>query len=128
MNGHDRGLRLEPVDLERRLEAALRARADSVGLSDLRPADPPSGALPARVTVRRAALALLALAAVVIGVVLMAQREEHTPIRPQTPPAITHSPSPTPPSPQPSAVATTHATASTAPTPTTVAGAGAGGG
>ncbi|MFI6936160.1 hypothetical protein [Streptomyces sp. NPDC050287] len=126
MNGQDSGLRLEPVELERRLEAALRARADSVGLSDLRPADPPSGALPARVTVRRAALALLALAAVVIGVVLMTHREEHPPIRPQTPPAITRSTSPAPPSPQPSAVATTFATTSPAPTPTAVPGADGG--
>ncbi|MEV2215109.1 hypothetical protein AB0H86_27365 [Streptomyces sp. NPDC050997] len=106
MNGHDPGPGPESVEL--RLEAALRARADSVGLADLRPAHPPSGPSVARVTPARAALALLALAAVAVCVLLLAQREADTPIRPAGPPTVTpsptqtRSPSPTVYSPEPS--------------------------
>jgi hypothetical protein len=111
MNGHDPGPDLESVEL--RLESALRARADSVGLADLRPAHPPSGPPVARITPARAALALLALAAVAVCVLLLAQREANTPIRPAGPPTVapspapTRSPSPTVYSPEPSRVSTT---------------------
>ncbi|MFI6278735.1 hypothetical protein [Streptomyces sp. NPDC050988] len=101
---HDHGSGPPPDPLEQRLGDALRARADSVGLSDLRPAAPPSGSARFRplvsVPVRRAVL-LLVLAAVVVGVLFASahwERPEQAPpanaptARPTTPGVVTASP------------------------------------
>ncbi|MFD9330950.1 hypothetical protein [Streptomyces sp. NPDC060065] len=93
----DPGSGLHPDPLEQRLRDALRARTDSVGLSDLRPAAPPSAharfRLPATRPVRRTVLALLVVAAAVIGVLLVAaHRERETPVRPANVPSVSPTP------------------------------------
>ncbi|MEU5537320.1 hypothetical protein [Streptomyces sp. NPDC020362] len=90
-----------PTGVEERLRAALAARAQSVGPADLRPLRPPTAALrPRRVTVRRVAVGLLALAAVAALVFFTVH---DGPARPAEP---AHSPGPTigTPSPVPSPV------------------------
>ena len=77
----------EPI--ERLLVAALRARADAVTQDDLRPARPPSMAHRCRapVPVRRAAVALLGLAAAVAAVLfVVAERDPAAPPADSPPP------------------------------------------
>ena len=90
--------------LEQRLHDALRARADSVALSDLRPAAPPTrharfrlaAVRPVVRPVRRSALVLLMLAAVVAGLLFVAARwERETPVRPANVPSVSPTPDPT---------------------------------
>ncbi|MEU9955773.1 hypothetical protein [Streptomyces sp. NPDC050982] len=96
----DPGPGLHPDPLEQRLQDALRARADSVDLSVLRPAEPPSRharfRLPAVRPVHRSVLALLVLAAVVAGLLLVAARwERETPVRPANVPSVSPTLDPT---------------------------------
>ncbi|WP_329264135.1 hypothetical protein OG223_49900 [Streptomyces sp. NBC_01478] len=92
---------LPPDPLEQRLRDALRARADSVHLHALRPAAPPTGRarlfrLSAVVPVRRTALALLVVAAAVIGVLFVAIHEvRETPVRPANRPSMSPTPNAT---------------------------------
>ncbi|MEU9874915.1 hypothetical protein [Streptomyces phaeochromogenes] len=93
----DPGPGLHPDPLEQRLHDALRARAGSVGLPDLRPAAPPTRharfRLPAVRPVRRSVLALLMLAAVVAGLLFVAARwERETPVRPANVPSVSPTP------------------------------------
>ncbi|WP_043662737.1 hypothetical protein [Streptomyces xylophagus] len=85
-----------PDHLEQRLRDALRARADSVDLPALRPAVPPTGQvrfrLPVVHPVRRTALALLVLAAAVIGVLFVAHQGREAPVRPANIPSVSPSP------------------------------------
>ncbi|MEW2291314.1 hypothetical protein ABZ719_01205 [Streptomyces sp. NPDC006743] len=86
----------DPV--EERLRAALDARARLVGPGQLRPAAPPAarGAV-AWSRVRRGAPALVALVAVVAGVVLwLGQRHQDAPAAPATTPSVTGPPAPSP--------------------------------
>ncbi|TQK50727.1 hypothetical protein FBY35_1072 [Streptomyces sp. SLBN-118] len=89
--------------LERRLRAALQARANAVDLHDLRPASPPLGSAAVRGLVRRAFLALFGLAAAAACVLLlMRQQETPTPVKPSQTPSVSHLPNPTsPPAPAP---------------------------
>jgi len=103
---HDPGSGLSPDPLEQRLSDALRVRTDSVGLSDLRPADPPSRHARFRLAVSRPvrrAVLLLVLAAVVVGVLFVSAHWERptqappanaptAPPTPTTPGAVTASP------------------------------------
>ncbi|MEV6174842.1 hypothetical protein AB0L99_42365 [Streptomyces sp. NPDC051954] len=92
----DPGSGLPPDPLEQRLRDALRARTDSVELSDLRPAVPPARQVRFRLSVSRPVrrtVALLALAAVVAAVLLVSARWER---QSPTIPADTPSVSPTP--------------------------------
>ncbi|GHH45193.1 hypothetical protein [Streptomyces umbrinus] len=103
---YDPGSGLPPDPVEQRLRDALRARTDSVGLSDLRPAAPPSGRARFRLAVSRPvrrAVLLLVLAAVVVGVLFASARWEgprqappangpSAPPTPTTPGAVTASP------------------------------------
>ncbi|MFG2346199.1 hypothetical protein [Streptomyces phaeochromogenes] len=97
----DPGPGLHPDPLEQRLHDALRARADSVDLPDLRPAAPPtrharfrlSAVRPVTRPVRRSVLALLMLAAVVAGLLFVAARwEQETPVRPANVPSVSPTP------------------------------------
>ncbi|MGW2283919.1 hypothetical protein [Streptomyces phaeochromogenes] len=100
---------LHPDPLEQRLHDALRARADSVDLPGLRPADPPTRHARFRLSVvrpavrpvrrpvvrpvRRSVLALLMLAAVVAGLLFVAARwERETPVRPANVPSVSPTP------------------------------------
>lgn len=88
---------LPPDHLELRLRAALRARADSVDLPALRPAVPPTGQarfrLPVVHPVRRTALALLVVAAAVIGVLFVAAHQgREAPVRPANIPSVSPTP------------------------------------
>ncbi|MEU9876520.1 hypothetical protein [Streptomyces phaeochromogenes] len=96
----DHGSGLPPDPLEQRLSDALQARTDSVDLSDLRPAAPPSRharlRLPVSRPVRRTVLVLV-LAAVVVGVLFMsAQWERRTPVPPANVPSAPPTPTPVP--------------------------------
>jgi len=97
----DLGSGLPPDPLEERLRIALRSRADSVDLHALRPATPPTSRprlfrLPALHPVRRTALALLVVAAAVIGVLFVAVHEvRETPVRPANRPSVSPSPNAT---------------------------------
>ncbi|MCX5605189.1 hypothetical protein OOK29_44420 [Streptomyces phaeochromogenes] len=99
---------LHPDPLEQRLHDALRARADSVDLPDLRPAAPPTRHARFRLPavrpavqpfvrpVRRSVLALLMLAAVVAGLLFVAARwERDTPVRPANVPSVSPTPNAT---------------------------------
>ncbi|MEU9893280.1 hypothetical protein ACIBCS_12060 [Streptomyces phaeochromogenes] len=97
----DPGPGLHPDPLEQRLHDALRARADSVDLPDLRPAAPPTrharfrlpAVRPVTRPVRRSVLALLMLAAVVAGLLFVAARwERETPVRPANVPSVSPTP------------------------------------
>ena len=97
----DPGPGLHPDPLEQRLQDALRARADSVDLPDLRPAAPPTRHARFRLPavrpfvrpVRRSVLALLMLAAVVAGLLFVAARwERETPVRPSNVPSVSPTP------------------------------------
>lgn len=89
---------LPPDPLEQRLRDALRARADSVGLHALRPAAPPTGParlfrLPVVHRVRRTALALLVVAAAVIGVLFVAAHPwREAPVGPARVPSVSPTP------------------------------------
>jgi hypothetical protein len=85
--------------VERRLEAALEARALAVRLTDLCVAVPPARLPPRRTRMRNAALGLLALAAVVAALFWATRGAEPPTVRPERPPAVTHSPSQAPSSP-----------------------------
>jgi hypothetical protein len=95
----DLGSGLPPDPLEERLRNALRARADSVDLHALRPAAPPASQarlfrLPALHPVRRTAVALLVVAAAVIGVLFMAIHEvRNPPAGPANRPSVSPTPS-----------------------------------
>ncbi|MFE5804396.1 hypothetical protein [Streptomyces sp. NPDC056491] len=103
------GERLAERPVERRLRQALDARADSIDVRGLRPADPPgarAGRLP-MAGLRRFALPLAGLvaaaAAAGVGYLLLAPDASPGPGLPATPPRITapgpsseHSKSPTP--------------------------------
>ncbi|MFJ3964639.1 hypothetical protein [Streptomyces sp. NPDC090036] len=103
------GERLAERPVERRLRQALDARADSIDVRGLRPADPPAaraGQLP-MAGLRRFALPLAGLvaaaAAAGVGYLLLAPDASPGPGLPATPPRITapgpsseHSKSPTP--------------------------------
>ncbi|WP_328675421.1 hypothetical protein [Streptomyces sp. NBC_00343] len=84
----DLGSGLPSDPLEERLRNALRARADSVDPHALRPPAPPTGqarlfTLPALHRVRRTAVALLVVAAAVIGVLFLALHQvRETPVGP----------------------------------------------
>jgi len=97
----DLGSGLPPDPLEERLRNALRARADSVDLHALRPAAPPTGRprlfrLPALHPVRRTAVALLVVAAAVIGVLFVAMHEvREQPVRPANRPSVSPTPNAT---------------------------------
>ncbi|MFD4559248.1 hypothetical protein ACFWP5_33845 [Streptomyces sp. NPDC058469] len=97
----DLGSGLPPDPLEQRLRDALRARADAVDLHALRPAAPPTGQarlfrLPAIRPVRRSALALLVVAAAVIGVLFVALHEvRETPVGPANRPSVSPTPNAT---------------------------------
>jgi hypothetical protein len=100
MIDQDPGSGLPPDPLEQRLRDALRARTDSVDLSDLRPAAPPSRharfRLPVSRPVRRTVL-LLVLAAVVVGALFVsAHWERPTPVKPANTPSAPPTPSPAP--------------------------------
>lgn len=88
-----------PDPLEERLRNALRARADSVDVHALRPPAPPTGQarlfrLPAIHPVRRTAVALLVVAAAVIGVLFVALHEvREPPVRPANRPSMSPTPS-----------------------------------
>nr|WSY57341.1 hypothetical protein OG999_49260 [Streptomyces sp. NBC_00886] len=93
----DLGSGLPPDPLEQRLRDALRARADSVDLPALRPAAPPTGQarfrLPVTRPVRRTALALLVVAAAVVGVLFVAAHHgRETPVRPANVPSVSPTP------------------------------------
>lgn len=95
----DLGSGLPPDPLEERLRNALRARADSVDLYALRPATSPTSRprlfrLPALHPVRRTAVALLVVAAAVIGVLFLAIHEvREPPVGPAKRPAVSPTPS-----------------------------------
>ena len=95
----DLGSGLPPDPLEERLRNALRARADSVDVHALRPPAPPTGQarlfrLPAIHPVRRTAVALLVVAAAVIGVLFVALHEvREPPVRPANRPSMSPTPS-----------------------------------
>jgi type VI protein secretion system component VasF len=94
---HDPGSGLHPDPLEQRLRDALRARADSVDLFDLRPAAPPSAQarfrLPVTRPVRRTVVALFVVAAVVVGFLFVAVHwERETPVSPANIPSVTPTP------------------------------------
>ena len=95
----DLGSGLPPDPLEERLRNALRARADSVDVHALRPAAPPTSQprlfrLPALHPVRRTAVALLVVAAAVIGVLFVALHEvREPPVRPANRPSVSPTPS-----------------------------------
>lgn len=97
----DLGSGLPPDPLEERLRNALRARADSVDLHALRPSAPPTGRprlfrLPALHPVRRSAVALLVVAAAVIGVLFVAIHEvREPPVRPANRPSVSPTPNAT---------------------------------
>ncbi|MCX4906423.1 hypothetical protein [Streptomyces sp. NBC_00878] len=97
---HDPGSGLPPDPLEQRLSDALRARTDSVDLSDLRPAAPPSRQTRFRLQVSRPlrrTVLLLVLAAVVVGALFVsAHWERPTPVNPANVPTAPPTPSPTP--------------------------------
>ncbi|WP_037860412.1 hypothetical protein [Streptomyces sp. NRRL S-340] len=86
----------DPV--EERLRAALDARARLVGPGRLRPSAPPGArGAAAWSRVRRGASALVALAAIVAGVVLwLGQRHQDAPAPPATTPSVTGPPAPSP--------------------------------
>jgi len=93
----DSGSGLRPDPLEQRLRDALRARADSVDRFDLRPAAPPSAQarfrLPVAHPVRRTALALFLLAAVVVGVLFLeAHWGRGAPVSPANVPSVSPTP------------------------------------
>ncbi|MEV0909084.1 hypothetical protein [Streptomyces hokutonensis] len=92
----DLGSGVPPDSVEQRLRDALRARADSVDLSALRPAVPPTARPRFRLTalrpVRRTALALLVVAAAVVGILFAATHLDHrTPVGPARPPSVSPS-------------------------------------
>lgn len=95
----DLGSGLPPDPLEERLRNALRARADSVDVHALRPPAPPTRQarlfrLPALHPVRRTAVALLVVAAAVIGVLFVALHEvREPPVRPANRPSMSPTPS-----------------------------------
>jgi hypothetical protein len=95
----DLGSGLPPDPLEERLRDALRARADSVDLHALRPPAPPTSGhrlfrLPALHPVRRTAVALLVVAAAVIGVLFVAIHEvREPPAGPANHPSVSPTPS-----------------------------------
>ena len=95
----DLGSGLPPDPLEERLRNALRARADAVDLHALRPATPPTSRprllrLPALHPVRRTAVALLVVAAAVIGVLFLAIHEvRQPPVGPANRPSVSPTPS-----------------------------------
>ncbi|MEV2198282.1 hypothetical protein AB0I02_45995 [Streptomyces phaeochromogenes] len=103
---YDPGSGLPPDPVEQRLRDALRARTDSVGLPDLRPAARPPGRARFRLAVSRPvrrAVLLLVLAAVVVGVLFASAHWERptqappanvptAPPTPTTPGAVTASP------------------------------------
>ena len=92
----DLGSGLPPDPLEERLRNALRARADSVDLYALRPATPPTSRprLPAVHPVRRTAVALLVVAAAVVGVLFLALHEvREPPVGPANRPSVSPTPS-----------------------------------
>ncbi|WP_019056156.1 hypothetical protein [Streptomyces prunicolor] len=97
----DLGSGLSPDPLEERLRNALRARADSVDLHTLRAPAPPTGRprlfrLPALHPVRRTAVALLVVAAAVIGVLFVAIHEvRETPVPPANRPSVSPTPNAT---------------------------------
>ncbi|MFJ9817671.1 hypothetical protein ACIRU3_20850 [Streptomyces sp. NPDC101151] len=89
-----------PTPVEKRLRAALAARAQSVGPADLRPLRPPTARVrPVRVHVRRAAVGLLALAAVAALVFFTMRSGPARPAEPAHPPRPTTSPPSAVPSP-----------------------------
>ncbi|MGX9889201.1 hypothetical protein [Streptomyces sp. NPDC002276] len=93
----DHGSGVPPGSVEQRLRAALRARADSVDFSALRPAVPPTARARFRLTalrpVRRTALALLVVAAAVVGVLFAVAYPDHrAPVGPARPPTVSPSP------------------------------------
>ncbi|MFJ6894198.1 hypothetical protein [Streptomyces hokutonensis] len=93
----DLGSGVPPDSVEQRLRDALRARADSVDVSALRPAVPPTARARFRVTalgpVRRAAVAVLVVAAVVVGILFAATHLDHrTPVGPARPPSVSPAP------------------------------------
>ena len=104
----DLGSGLPPDPLEERLRNALRARAGSVDLRSLRPAAPPTGRprlfrLPAIHPVRRTAVALLVVAAAVIGILFVAIHEvREPPVRPANRPSVSPTPNTTDAVPDPS--------------------------
>lgn len=92
----DHGSGVPPDSVEQRLRDALRARADSVDLSALRPAVPPTARARFRLTVvrpvRRTALTLLVVAAAVVGVLFAVTHLDHrTPVGPARPPTVSPS-------------------------------------
>ncbi|MDV9174478.1 hypothetical protein R6V09_30770 [Streptomyces sp. W16] len=92
----DLGSGVPPDSVEQRLRDALRARADSVDLSALRPAVPPTARARFRLTVvrpvRRTALALLVVAAAVVGVLFAATYlDQKAPVRPAGVPSVSPS-------------------------------------
>jgi len=97
----DLGSGLPPDPLEERLRNALRARADSVDVHALRAPAPPTGQarlfrLPALHPVRRTAVALLVVAAAVIGVLFVAMHEvREPPVRPANRPSVSPAPNAT---------------------------------
>ncbi|WP_432026079.1 hypothetical protein [Streptomyces sp. 1222.5] len=95
--------------VEERLRAALAARAESVGPADLRPlAPPPRAVRSTRVLLRRAAVGILALAAVAALVFFTVRGGPDRPAEPARPPRppgpAVGTPSPVPSSATPSAV------------------------
>ncbi len=81
--------------IERRLSDALQARADSVGLDDLRPAVPPTEAGRSFLPTRRTAVVLFGLAAAIASIVLvLTQRHPTTPVNPADNPSTSRSSSP----------------------------------
>ncbi|PKW11522.1 hypothetical protein SAMN05428944_1256 [Streptomyces sp. 1222.5] len=94
--------------VEERLRAALAARAESVGPADLRPLAPPPRARSTRVLLRRAAVGILALAAVAALVFFTVRGGPDRPAEPARPPRppgpAVGTPSPVPSSAAPSAV------------------------
>lgn len=92
--------------VEERLRAALAARAESVRPADLRPlAPPPRAVRSTRVLLRRAAVGILALAAVAALVFFTVRGGPDRPAEPARPPRPpVGTPSPVPSSATPSAV------------------------
>jgi len=98
MNDCATGTGTAPTPVEERLRAALAARAQSVGPAGLRPPRPPSAAThPRRLPVRRIAVGLLALAAVVALVFLTGRDDRPRPAEPaRSPRPATGAPTPAP--------------------------------
>jgi ferric-dicitrate binding protein FerR (iron transport regulator) len=79
--------------VERRLAAALEARATAVRPTDLRVSAPPARPAPRRTRMRNAALGLLTLAATVAALFWATRGAEPPTVRPARPPAVTQPPS-----------------------------------